>query len=62
MVAKLVFPALRGKWISELGRTPGQPGLHKEILSQETEMVVMTMIVENAPRKRISEEAQLNIC
>lgn len=60
VVAKLLFPVLRGKWISELERTPGQPGLHKEILSLKTKMVMMMM--ENPQRESISKEAQLYTC
>lgn len=63
MVAKLLFPALRGKWISELERTPAKPGLRKEILSWKTKMVMMVMIIMETPqRKSISKEAQLNLC
>lgn len=62
MVAKLLFPVLRGKWISELERTPGQPELHKEILSQKTKMVMMMMMMENPQRESISKEAQLYTC
>lgn len=44
---------------SLLERTPGQPGLHKEILSQKTKMVMVMMIMENLQRKSICKEAQL---
>lgn len=63
MVAKFLFPVLRGKWISELERTLGQPGLHEEILSQKIKMVMMMMMMmENPQRENISKEAQLYIC